>query len=171
MFCLWMRQHPNGQRPDEDKPFDGKYYTAKEYWTALWDEFLSKHVITHNTFDLASSQHKQHDPYLRAFEELYKKTENPRNDRNQTGAAPGGGGGGGGGGGFSGNRGGNGGGGRGGWSGRGRGFRSQFTSFHDHSHDLSHPYPPEEESFQISDMQYEIDSLRRSLNQLALLQG
>ena len=46
------------------------------------------------------------------------------------------------------------------------------AAFHsDDYHDTMHMYSLSEETTQISEMQHEIDSLRRSLNQLALLQA
>lgn len=168
MFALWMRQHPKGQRSDPNEVVNGLYTTAPQYWTHLWDEFLRQNNITPWKSNLLK---RDRDERLEKFELLYAKKEIPPDTRQgqeaQRGAF-GGGGFRGRGGGFRGRGGGFQGRGRGGRGGRGGRTSSQYDPYTDQTHPA---FPLAEESPQISEMQHEIDTLRRSLNQLALLQA
>jgi hypothetical protein len=175
MFCTWMGLHPKGQRPNPDTPVEGAFHTAKQYWTHLWQQIIRTNRIHSRLFDV---EQNGPDPLIHAFDELYKRKEEPADQESH----PHGGRGGrrpssreppanrnvyweprGGGGGY-----------RGRGRGRGRGAMSSFSSrdqYYHYSPYLQDSYTPTEEPPQISSMQYEIDTLRRSLNQLALLQS
>ena len=43
LFATWMRMHPAGERPDTSTPVDGKYHTANQYWTSLWETYVREH--------------------------------------------------------------------------------------------------------------------------------
>jgi hypothetical protein len=162
LFTLWMKQYPKGDRPNELEAIDGIYFTARSFWTHLWETYLPE-IGIHNPEKHDMDPH-QFDQHLQNFQALYKRNEGqqPGNGRRGPPHHPGGqaqphp------------HRGHNQGrpGGRGGAP-----AKSEFDQAH-HGYWLEHDASVQEEDpTQISQMQHEIDTLRRSLNQLALLQG
>jgi hypothetical protein len=135
-----------GERPNENEPIDG-FNTAEKYWTHLWNDYIQKKHI----FALRRNlKQDAPDPYLQEFERQHEKKEGQQQP--QRGHPPR----------------------HGGVRGRGRGRGRTASQFHGRSTDhwLEHEASVhEEDPTQISQMQHEIDTLRRSLNQLALLQG
>jgi hypothetical protein len=142
MFCQWMKLHPNGIPPSEN-PESQQYPTAMKYWTHLWDEFAEEQGITIEKHKMPLTR-EGYDDKLRAYDKLYERHEDARSTSS-----------------------------RGSSRGRGRGRgggRGGFKSSHFH-YDHDHVTIGEDSTETVLQMQHEINTLRRSLNQLALLQS